>query len=469
MKPYKLNILITLCLFSLISYAQNQKSQEAQNPTIEISGKKITEILSFFPTDEPGGTFLVTQNGKHIASAALGKSNLELNVDNELKSVFNIASVTKPFTAVAIFTLIEKGKISLDDKVSKFILNFPLEGKDITIGHLLSHSSGMEYKNDEAQRNEFKKAIRNKKGNDATFIIEYFTKEKFDAEPGNKFDYNNVAYQLLGYIIELISEKTFEEYLNEVFFTPLHMKNTFLESSTKVIKNRATGYDSFNENDYQIRNIDSDDSYFYSAGGLMSTVEDLSIWYEALMNYKLINEHNLKKLITPGMYNDGTYAGNGYGVFTGNLNGHNFILHDGLGWGYGSMILYFPKSKLFIAHLRNCGYCKYDVGLSYSAPIRIASILLNSEYFNKVYPNKTLLREYAGTYRSSLSQEVKIIVEKESKLYLESKRFGLLSLMPINENTFFIERNNETITFKKQEKKEFEMISNKGFPIKFKK
>lgn len=469
MKPNKLITLITLCFFSLTCCSQNKKFKKKQNQKIKINGKKIAEILSFFPTDEPGGTFLVTQNGKHIASAALGKSNLELDIDMQLDNVFNIASVTKPFTAVAIFTLIEKGKISLQDKVSKFVPNFPKEGKNITIGHLLSHSSGMEYKNDEKQRNDFKRAIRNRNENDSDFILEYFTKEKFDTEPGNKYDYNNVAYQLLGYIIELVSDKTYETYLKEVFFTPLKMNNTFLENSAKVIENRAIGYDSFNENDYQIRKIDSDDSYFYSAGGLMSTVNDLSIWYDALMNYKIINKPNVEKLIMPVKYNNGSYAGNGYGVFTGNLNGHNYILHDGLGWGYGSVVLYFPKSNLFIAHLRNCGYCKFDLGLSYSAPIRIASMLLNSEYSNTKYPNKILLREYAGAYHSSLSKELKTIVEKESKLYLESKRFGLLSLMQINENTFFSERNNETITFKKITKNEFEMTSNRGIPIIFKK
>ncbi|SMG35832.1 CubicO group peptidase, beta-lactamase class C family [Marivirga sericea] len=467
MRTYKYIVLITICLFALTCRSQNEKPITEQETELKISAKSIAEILSFFPADEPGGTFLATQNGKHIASAAFGKSNLELDIDMQLNNLFNIASLTKPFTAVAIFTLIEKGKISLNDTVSKFVPNFPKEGGEITIGHLLSHSSGMEYKNDEQQRNNFKRAIKNK--NNPDFILEYFTKEKFDAKPGNKFDYNNVAYQLLGYIIELVSGKTYEAYLKEVFFTPLRMNNTFLESTSKVIKDRAIGYDSFDGQDYQVRKIDSDDSYFYSAGGLMSTVEDLSRWYEALMSYEIISQKNLEKLIRPIQYNNGTYAANGYGVFTGNLNGHDFVLHDGLGWGYGAIVLYFPKSKLFIAHLRNCGYCKYDVGLSYGAPIKIASILLNSAYFNNDYPNTALLKEYAGSYQSPFSNEVKIIIEQNNKLYLKSKRLGSLLLMPINENTFFIERNNETITFKKQTKNEFEMISNKGLPIVFEK
>lgn len=457
MKSYKLTTLLILSFFSLTCCAQNKKYKKEENPKIEISGKKISKILSFFPNNQPGGTFLVTQNGKHIASATFGKSNLELDMDTKLDNVFNIASVTKPFTAVAIFTLIEKGKISLNDKVLKFVPNFPKEGKDITIGHLLSHSSGMEYKNDEKERNNFKRAIKNK--SDTKFIIEYFTKEKFDSKPGNKYDYNNVTYQLLGYIIERVSGKTYEEYLKNVFFNPLKMKNTLLESTTKVIKNRAIGYDSFNGNDYQIRNIDSDDSYFYSAGGLMSTVKDLSTWYEALMNYKIINKLNVERLITPIKYNDGTYAGNGYGVFTGNLNGHNFILHDGLGWGYGSVVLYFPKSKIFIAHLRNCGYCKYDRDLSYKAPIKIASILLNSEF---KHVNNLNLQGFEGIYTSKFAKD-KIVIVEGNKLYIK-KDLNFFPLSFIKKNTFFSDKSNETLIFSK---KGLKLL--KGIDISFKK
>lgn len=446
MKLDKLTTLLLISFFSLTCYTQNKKARKTQSLQVNISGKKIVDILSFFSDVEPGGTLLVSQNGQHIASAALGKSNLELDTDMKMDNVFNIASATKPFTAVAIFKLIEDDKISLDDKISKIILDFPDKGREITVGHLLSHSSGMDYKMDENERNRLKKAIVLKRENDSISITEYFTDEKFDNEPGIKYDYNNTAYQILGYIIEEISGKPYEEYLKGIFFEPLNMKSTQLESSTKIIKNRATGYDSFNGNDYQIRNVNSDDSYFYSAGGLMSTVEDLSIWYNALMNYKIISKNSLQKLTTPIKYKDGTYAKNGYGFFTGNLNGNDYVLHDGLGWGYGSMVLYFPATKLFIGHLRNCGYGKYDVGLSYSAPTKIASTLLDSEYFNKDYTNKVLFKEYVGVYRSALSQKDKIIVVEKNKLYLES-RFGLLQLMPINKNTFFVERNNETLIF----------------------
>lgn len=466
MKLIVLNLIFLASSVAFSCNGQDNNNGASPNSLRTISSEKITELVSFFPNSEPGGTFLVTQNGEHIVSGSQGKANLELDINMQTSNVFNLASVTKPFTAVAIFKLIEEGKISLDDKVSTYIIGFPEKGQKITIGHLLSHSSGMGYKNDEEDQIKLKKDIWKIGGKDTISIAEYFTENKFDTLPGTQYDYNNVAYDILGYIIEKVSGKTYESYLREVFFEPLEMKNTYLESSTKIIKNRATGYDSFDGINYQIKKSYDDDSYFYSANGLMSTVEDLSIWYEALMNYRIISKISVDKLTTPIRYKDGTYASNGYGVFTGNLNGNDYILHNGLTWGYGSMVLYFPKEKLFIGHLRNCGYCNYDRILSYSVPILIASTLLDSEFSDEDYSIQTFKGDLAGTYHSSLSQQDKVIVQNGNKLFLES-RFGLRPLLQINERTFFVVNNNETITFETLKNK-VELISNRGFPIRFK-
>jgi len=259
----------------------------------------------------------------------------------------------------------------------------------------------------------------------------------------------------------------YEEYLKEVFFVPLGMSNTVLESPNGVIKNRATGYDYFNGNDYQIKSNDKGYSSFYSAGGLMSTVGDLSIWWEALMNQEIIGKSSLQKLMAPVKFKDGTYGENGHGVFIGNLNGYDYILADGLNWGYGSTVLYFPESKLFIAHLRNCGYCKYDIFDSYFAPSRIAATLLDSEY-RQDYHDITSLAEYTGTYSSPLSQKSLVILLKDDILYLESK-YGLLKLNPIDQNTFFVERIHETINFYQEIGNAVKLVTNKGIRIEFSK
>ena len=463
----KSNILffMTVCLMTISCQGQNENKIPDAYPELKISGKKISEIVSFFPDNQPGGTFLVTQNGQHIASGAQGKANLENDINMKMNNIFNIASVTKTFTAVAVFKMIEQGKISLNDRISEYIVGFPEKGKDITIGHLLSHSSGMGYSNDHQEQYILKRNIKTKKDH---AIAEYFKDEKFTSAPGIKYDYNNSAYMILGYIIEKVNNKTYEEYLEETFFKSLNMNNTKLDNLLEEIEGKAIGYDCLDGENYKIRNVSSKDSEFYSAGGLTSTVEDLSIWFEALMDYKIINESNLKKLTTPIRYKDDTYASNGYGVFTGSLNGKDYILHDGLDWGYGSIILYFPETKLLIVHLRNCGYCKYDIGMSYGTPIKLASTLLDCEYDLDYNINTKLIGAFKGSYQSPLSQEKKVIIEDGKKLYIES-RFGMLPLMRISEYVYFVEKNNETITFKKLKNNKMELISNKGIPIIFKK
>ena len=265
-----------------------------------------------------------------------------------------------------------------------------------------------------------------------------------------------------------MSDKTYEEYLDETFFKALNMNSTKLDNLLNDIKGKAIGYDCLDGENYKIRNVSRNDSDFYSAGGLISSVEELAIWFEALMNYKIINKSSVEKITTPIQYNDGTYASNGYGLFTGNLNGNNYVLHDGLDWGYGSIIIYFPETKLFIAHLRNCGYCKYDMGMSYAAPIKIASTLLGCEYDLNYNVGTKQIESFTGVYQSPLFQEKKVIIEDEAKLFLQSK-FGNLPLMRISDNTYFIERNNETITFRILKNDKVELIFNKGIPIIFKK
>lgn len=427
------NILLALVLLCHCAWAQTT-----------ITGSKLDKIntfLSFFPEDEPGGTLLIAQSGQTLYKKAFGKANLELAVPMSTENIIGIASVTKPFTAMAILKLAEDGKISLEDPLSKFITDFP-NGNTIMIKHLISHTSGLPYFS-LAERTELERALQLKKKGDPLSISSFFADKKFRFIPGEAYEYSNEAYILLGYIIENVTEISYEQFLKEIFFEPLQMKSTQLESVSKVIKNRATGYDSFNNAPYRIKQQEQDDVSYSSAGGLMSTVDDLSIWYSAIMNNEILEKKTLSKALSPIRFNNGNVGTNGLGWFLGNLNGHKYITHDGLGWGYGAVVIYFPEEDLFIAHLRNCGYCQYNRDLSYQAPIKIASILLDLE-FQDIHENNI---NYTGIYTSNLSED-KIIITQENHSYLK-KGDNYIPLKYIKEHTFFSERTNETIEFSK--------------------
>jgi tetratricopeptide (TPR) repeat protein len=163
------------------------------------------------------------------------------------------------------------------------------------------------------------------------------------------------------------------------------------------------------------------------------------------MNNEILEKNTLSNALSPIRFNNGNLGTNGLGWFLGNLNGHNYITHDGLGWGYGAVVIYFPEEDLFIAHLRNCGYCQYNRDLSYQAPIKIASILLDSE-FQDIHENKNNIN-YTGIYTSNRSED-KIIITQENHSYLK-KGDNYIPLKYIKEHTFFSERTNETIVFSK--------------------
>lgn len=427
-------------MISFNSCAQKKELVEKTN----YSKSKIDSLLiNYFPTDQPGGTILVSKGSEIIFSKSFGKANLERGTNMQLENSFVIASLTKPFTAIAIMKLIEEGRVKLEDKVSDYIENFPEAGEAISIGNLLSHTSGMEFKNDEKERIRLKEAISKNRKDESISIVDYFASDKFDHPPGKRYDYNNVSYYLLGFIIEKLSGLKYGEYLEQHFFKPLNMNNSEIGSASNPLKSQVTGYDSFNGDQYQRSNIDAEDFYYYSAGGVVSNVKDLQIWYEALFSYKIVSKEILENVINPITYSDGTIGNNGYGLYIGNLNGHKYLYHDGLDWGYGSIALYFPDSQILIVHLRNCGYCQYDIGKSYGLPVKIASILLDSEFLHVSSPNSS---QFEGLYKSENKSILKEIISKNNGLFINSK-YGELPLKRIENNTFFVERTNETIQF----------------------
>jgi len=155
----------------------------------------------------PGAVFLVAKDGKPFYKKAFGKANLELNVDLTVESVFQIGSITKQFTAVSILMLEEQGKLSVTNSISKFIPDYPA-GDKINIHHLLTHTSGIK----DFTKMKSLKDIANKDMTPKT-MVDFFKNEPVDFLPGEKFEYNNSGYVLLGYIIELVSGETYEDFI----------------------------------------------------------------------------------------------------------------------------------------------------------------------------------------------------------------------------------------------------------------
>lgn len=200
--------------------------------------EKVDNIIKteFNEKDGPGGVFLISKKGKPIYEKAFGLANLELNVELQPNSVFQIGSMTKQFTSVAILLLEQEGKLNTSDYISTYIPDYP-NGNKISIHHLLTHTSGIKDFTKTKGLSEIAQKEMTPK-----MMVDFFKNEPGDFQPGEKFEYNNSGYVVLGYIIELVSGKTYEEFIKSYIFDKIGMNNSYYATDRKIIKNRAYGY-----------------------------------------------------------------------------------------------------------------------------------------------------------------------------------------------------------------------------------
>lgn len=193
-------------------------------------------LKSEYPANGPGVSFLVSKDGKPIYQKAFGMANLELNVPMTPHNVFEIGSITKQFTAASILMLAEQGKLNIEDDITKYIPDYPTQGKKITIRHLLNHTSGIKsYTGMPNFRTRAKTDMSPKE------LIDVFKNEPKDFSPGDQYKYNNSGYILLGYIIEIISDNTYANFIQNNIFKPLGMHTTSYGSKKDIVLNRASG------------------------------------------------------------------------------------------------------------------------------------------------------------------------------------------------------------------------------------
>jgi CubicO group peptidase (beta-lactamase class C family) len=334
----KLLPLLIIFLISNLSF-----SQISQNLESKIDSLIQTE---FNNSNEPGGAFLISHNGKPIYKKAFGLANLELEVKMTPDNVFQIGSMTKQFTAVAILMLEEQGKLSVNDPISKFIPDYP-NGKNITVSHLLTHTSGI--KDFTKMKTIFEIAQKEMTPKE---MMGFFKEEPVDFSPGEKFEYNNSGYIVLGYLIELTAGKTYEEFIQKNIFDKIGMKNSYYASDRKVITNRAYGY---HKKSYGFVNKTVISfSVPFSSGSLMSTLDDMLKWQNALNPNVLLQPENLTKAFTRQSLSNSEKIEYGYGWHLKNEVGIPTREHGGSIFGFKSMGVYIPSKDIYVLGLSNC-------------------------------------------------------------------------------------------------------------------
>ena len=294
----------------------------------------------------PGLSLVVVRDGKVIKSMGYGLANVETETPATPETVYQLASVTKQFTATAIMMLAEDGKLTLDDPITKYLENVPSAWNAVTVRHLLNHTSGIK---SYTEVSGF--ATQSHKEVTAQDIIKIASDQPADFPPGEKWHYNNTGYYLLGVIIAKTSGKPYDEFLQERIFRPLEMKSTRLNVNRQVIKKRATGY---TVKDGALCNGDYvSATQPYAAGALVSTVEDMAKWDKALTDGKLLKKESYTQMWSPTRLKDGKMEKYGFGWSVGDRNGHREIGHGGGIQGFSTYIGRYPEDKLTVIVLAN--------------------------------------------------------------------------------------------------------------------
>ncbi|MFJ7698787.1 serine hydrolase domain-containing protein [Lysinibacillus fusiformis] len=300
-------------------------------------------IHSFLNAKEEkfSGNIVVACQGETIYKESFGKANYEWDIPNTAITKFRIGSVTKIFTAIAILTLVEEKKLQLHNTVADFIPTFP-KGNQITIEHLLTHTSGIGNITD--QPDFLLKSYQLQSPDD---LINWIISCSFKSIPGKEFNYSNSGYIVLGKIIEVISGLSYEEFLKKRIFQPLSMINTGLDANEAIQKHKASGYE-LDANNNMCHASFINMSNTYSAGGLFSTVEDLQLLDDGIKNYSL-----LSKNITSQMFSSGL-CGYGYGwnIIKTKKNNTLVFHHGGIN-GFTSSYLRLIEKNMTIMVLSN--------------------------------------------------------------------------------------------------------------------
>jgi CubicO group peptidase (beta-lactamase class C family) len=289
------------------------------------------------------GTILIAQDGAVVFEKAYGFASRQLHVPNTLETKFHIASVTKMFIAMAALILTEQGLIDLRERPATYLPDLATLEKDITIHHLLSHTSGIQdiY---EVPNLRFEMArFKNEHGD----LLPYLAKLPQEFRPGEGWGYSSTGFILMGYIMEKVTGSSFDELMKRLVLTPLSMMNTGHDNPRRINPGRAYGHTIENG---QLINADNDElSEFGDAPGeLYSTVRDLKKWCDAMFDCPLVSPQTLQLMFTPhGQVNPTMHYG--YGWFLA----PRFRMHGGGTPGFQSQIRQYPGRRVSVILLIN--------------------------------------------------------------------------------------------------------------------
>lgn len=428
------------CITFFLLFAANsllaQQNKVNDSLAIKLEAYLKTEVLS----GQFNGSVLVARNGQIILHKGYGFKNYAAGTLNDANTIFPIGSLTKPFTAIVILKLQEEGKLSVNDKLSKYIPE--QTGADqITIQNLLNHTSGIyDFSRDIPENDSalLSHPIPQQK------ILDAFIHRKLEFKPGTQYSYCNSDYFLLGMIIEKVTGQSYWQVVRQLIFTPLGMQHSGFDFINLKDTSKAAGYKTFTA-DKHVLSVKWDSTLARGAGAIYSTTGDLYKWSQAIAQQKILSPASWQQAFTPNLEKYGD------GFWIDSLYGYKYVYHSGGLLGFMSSFRYYPDADVTVILLNNFGY--------YGQTLLNINNALSAIVFNKwqgkvaINVDKDVLSQYVGTYDINGKDKV-LITLKKGQLYIESTaKTGIprTPLYPRGNDTFFLKEWDVELKFAKDE------------------
>jgi D-alanyl-D-alanine carboxypeptidase len=420
--------LCTLAVLPLILLAAAAPTWAAASGDADLAGRLDRLLAKAYPAAEPGAAVLVEKDGRVLLRQGYGMASLELAVPIRPEMVFRIGSLTKQFLAMAILELAGRGKLALDDDLTRFLPGYPTHGQRITVENLLTHTSGI-------------KSYTSLPGwerwgrEDLTVqqVIDRFKDQPPDFAPGERWLYDNSGYVLLGAILEKVTGEECGAWMTAHLLAPLALAHTYWGDGERLVPGRVAGYQGAPGHYFNVEHLIT--PHAYADGALLSSVDDLARWDRALAAGTLARKDLLDRMFTPYRLRDGRSTNYGYGWEIWSYEGHRVVEHDGIVNGFKAEILRMPEDRVLVVVLSNSlGHQPTPQALG----VELAALAIGKplEERKTVHLAPEVLDRYVGVYRIGPAT-VRVVTRHGDRLFTQRQGYPKLEAFAAAPNDFF--------------------------------
>lgn len=382
-----------------------------------------------YPADGPGAAVIVTEGGKTAYHGTRGLADVEAKRAIEAGAVFRMGSLTKQFSAAIMLQLVAEGKVSLDDRLSKYLPGYPAPAADATIAQILNHTVGIQ---SYTAIPSFLEQARTGKAFTTEELIATFRDLPSPTRPGEEWRYNNSGYVLVGAVIEKVTGKPWHINVEERIAGPLGLgtiRHGLLETGMPAMAKGYTLRDGKPAPPLAIHM-----SIPHAGGALIGSVEDLARWNDALHKGKVISRDLYAKMIAPTVLSDGKTNPYGFGISNRDVRGRPALGHGGGIFGYNTDAVYLPREDLFVAVFANSDKPATEPG---TVAMTLAALAIGDPYpaFEKAEVDIRAVEPLFGVYRFGTGERQ--FFARDGKLFTQRSGGSALEVIPAGNGKFF--------------------------------